>query len=95
MVGRRQTGRFPKPFKLGPLTTVWRVEDIRALMERLTYSPEDLDPVCKRSVDKSGLRRTTRRTSVAKRGGVDAAAEKAAREAVKSAGRDCSTAEQF
>lgn len=26
-------GRFPKPQKLGPRTTVWRVEDIRALFE--------------------------------------------------------------
>lgn len=26
-------GRFPKPMKLGPRTTVWRVEDIRALFE--------------------------------------------------------------
>lgn len=26
-------GRFPKPEKLGPRTTVWRVEDIRALFE--------------------------------------------------------------
>lgn len=26
-------GRFPKPVKLGPRTTVWRVEDIRALYE--------------------------------------------------------------
>ena len=25
-------GRFPKPLKLGPGTTVWRVEDIRALI---------------------------------------------------------------
>lgn len=24
-------GRFPKPLKLGPRTTVWRVEDIRAI----------------------------------------------------------------
>lgn len=24
-------GRFPKPQKLGPRTTVWRAEDIRAL----------------------------------------------------------------
>jgi predicted DNA-binding transcriptional regulator AlpA len=24
-------GRFPQPLKLGPRTTVWRVEDIRAL----------------------------------------------------------------
>ena len=26
-------GRFPKPMKLGPRTTVWRAEDIRALFE--------------------------------------------------------------
>lgn len=26
-------GRFPKPVKLGPRTTVWRAEDIRALYE--------------------------------------------------------------
>lgn len=28
-----KNGRFPKPLKLGPRTTVWRVEDIRALFE--------------------------------------------------------------
>jgi predicted DNA-binding transcriptional regulator AlpA len=65
-----KSGRFPKPIKLGPRITVWRVEDIRALIERPTYSPEDLDAICKQSVDKSGFRRTTGRTSVAKRGGV-------------------------
>jgi prophage regulatory protein len=27
-----QTGRFPKPIKLSPRVTVWRVEDIRALI---------------------------------------------------------------
>ncbi len=26
-------GRFPQPQKLGPRTTVWRVEDIRALFD--------------------------------------------------------------
>ncbi|MEM1381751.1 MAG: AlpA family phage regulatory protein [Pseudomonadota bacterium] len=26
-------GRFPEPQKLGPRTTVWRAEDIRALYE--------------------------------------------------------------
>ena len=26
-------GRFPQPLKLGPRTTVWRVEDIRSLYE--------------------------------------------------------------
>ena len=29
-----KTGRFPKPVKLGPRITAWRVEDIRRLMER-------------------------------------------------------------
>ncbi|WP_434053845.1 MAG: AlpA family phage regulatory protein [Roseibium sp.] len=27
-------GRFPKPLKLGERITVWRVEDIRALLEK-------------------------------------------------------------
>lgn len=26
-----KSGRFPQPVKLGPRTTAWRVEDIRAL----------------------------------------------------------------
>jgi predicted DNA-binding transcriptional regulator AlpA len=29
-----RSGRFPKPVKLGDRVTVWRVEDIRALIER-------------------------------------------------------------
>lgn len=29
-----KSGRFPKSVKLGPRTTAWRVEDIRALIER-------------------------------------------------------------
>lgn len=28
-----RTGRFPRPVKLGPRTTAWRVEDIRAFIE--------------------------------------------------------------
>jgi prophage regulatory protein len=28
------SGRYPKPVKLGPRITAWRVEDIRALIER-------------------------------------------------------------
>ena len=28
-----KNGRFPKPVKLGPRTTAWRVEDIRAFIE--------------------------------------------------------------
>lgn len=27
-----KAGRYPKPVKLGPHTTAWRVEDIRALI---------------------------------------------------------------
>jgi predicted DNA-binding transcriptional regulator AlpA len=30
-----KAGRFPKPVKLGIKTTAWRVEDIRALIDRL------------------------------------------------------------
>jgi predicted DNA-binding transcriptional regulator AlpA len=29
-----KSGRFPKPVKLGPRTTAWRVEDIRNLIEQ-------------------------------------------------------------
>lgn len=29
-----KSGRFPKPIKLGPKTTAWRVEDIRSLIEK-------------------------------------------------------------
>lgn len=28
-----KSGRYPKPLKLGPRITVWRVEDIRGLIE--------------------------------------------------------------
>ena len=28
-----KTGRYPKPVKLGPRITAWRVEDIRTLIE--------------------------------------------------------------
>lgn len=29
-----KSGRYPKPIKLGPRTTAWRVEDIRNLIEQ-------------------------------------------------------------
>src|SRR5687768_11777045 len=32
-------GRYPKPVKLGPRTTAWRVEDIRALIEKAAVTP--------------------------------------------------------
>ncbi len=31
-----KSGRFPQPVKLGPRTTAWKVEDIRALIEHWT-----------------------------------------------------------
>lgn len=31
-----KAGRFPKPVKLGPRTTAWRVEDIRAFIAGLS-----------------------------------------------------------
>lgn len=31
-----KSGRYPKPIKLGPRTTVWRSADIAALVERLS-----------------------------------------------------------
>lgn len=30
-----KTGRFPRPVKLGPKTTVWPVRSIRALIEKI------------------------------------------------------------
>ena len=30
-----RTGRYPKPIKLGPRTTVWRAEDISTFIESL------------------------------------------------------------
>ena len=36
-------GRFPKPVKLGPKTTAWRVEDIAALIERIGSSSNEMD----------------------------------------------------
>ena len=30
-----RTGRYPKPIKLGPRTTVWRAEDITAFINRV------------------------------------------------------------
>lgn len=32
-----KSGRFPKPVKLGPRITAWRVEDIRELIESAAH----------------------------------------------------------
>jgi prophage regulatory protein len=29
-----KSGKYPRPIKLGPRTTVWRADDIRALIDR-------------------------------------------------------------
>lgn len=33
-----KSGRFPSPVKLGPRTTAWRVEDIRAFISAQEFS---------------------------------------------------------
>jgi len=38
-----KSGRFPKPVKLGPRITVWRVEDIRALIQKTPFSSHDAE----------------------------------------------------
>ncbi len=36
-----RTGRYPKPVKLGPRTTVWRAEDIAAFIERISNQRQE------------------------------------------------------
>ncbi len=36
-----KTGRYPKPVKIGPRTTAWRAEDIKALLRKLSASVEE------------------------------------------------------
>ncbi|HAU0805559.1 TPA: AlpA family phage regulatory protein, partial [Legionella pneumophila] len=31
-----KSGRFPKPIKFGPRMTVWKVEDIKAFIEKVS-----------------------------------------------------------
>ena len=40
-----KNGRFPQPIKLGAKTTVWRVEDIRAFIVRLSQQAEQSKPL--------------------------------------------------
>lgn len=35
-----KSGRYPKPAKLGPKTTVWRTADIEALIERFSSADQ-------------------------------------------------------
>ena len=36
-----KNGRYPKPVKIGPRTTSWRAEDIKALLRKLSASVEE------------------------------------------------------
>jgi prophage regulatory protein len=36
-----KAGRFPRPVKLGPRVTAWKVSDIRALFERAEAEADD------------------------------------------------------
>lgn len=38
-----KSGRFPKPVKLGPRITAWRVEDIRALIRSGSTISQEVD----------------------------------------------------
>jgi len=38
-----RTGRFPRPVKIGPRTTAWPIEAIRALIERLNDTASSSD----------------------------------------------------
>jgi len=38
-----RSGRFPRPVKLGPRTTAWRVEEIRALVAELGRRPSSIE----------------------------------------------------
>lgn len=36
-----KNGRYPKPVKIGPRTTAWKAEDIKALLRKLSASVEE------------------------------------------------------
>lgn len=38
-----RTGRYPKPIKLGPRTTVWRAEDNTAFIERISNQQTEVN----------------------------------------------------
>lgn len=38
-----KSGKYPKPIKLGARTTVWRAEDIYALVEKISNEGSDGD----------------------------------------------------
>jgi predicted DNA-binding transcriptional regulator AlpA len=44
-----RSSRFPKPYKLGPKVTLWRIEDIRELIAQIANNdvPGSVSPPCK------------------------------------------------
>lgn len=38
-----RTGRYPRPIKLGPRTTVWRAEDITAFINRISSQQQEVN----------------------------------------------------
>lgn len=36
-----KSGKYPKPIKIGPRTTAWRLSDINALLEKLNSQTEE------------------------------------------------------
>lgn len=39
-LGWVQTGKFPKPYKIGPRAVAWRVEDVRAHLDHPVTEPD-------------------------------------------------------
>jgi hypothetical protein len=56
-----KAGKAPKPYKLGPGTTVWRAEDIHAFIARLAAEAESIAPPG-RGVSLTAARRRKRAT---------------------------------
>mgnify|MGYP003623688139 CR=1 FL=1 len=38
-----RTGRYPKPIKLGPRTTVWQAEDITAFINHISSQQQEVN----------------------------------------------------
>lgn len=49
-------GKYPAPIKLGPRTTAWRVEDIRALIERAGIAMIDVPSQFRNAIRAAGLK---------------------------------------
>ena len=55
-----KSGRYPKPVKLGPRITAWRVEDIRALIEGASNEHRSPSSSASRPICESGHRSRSR-----------------------------------